>query len=55
MSGDINGNLLGADESDWEDEETGFEDEEWLEETELDPTEDDLAVIGSMGSRNRPH
>ena len=54
MSGDVKGNLSGADESDWQDEEIGLEDEEWLEEPDLDPTEEDLALIGSMGSRNRP-
>jgi len=32
MSGDVKDNLLGAYESDWQDEEIGFEDEEWLEE-----------------------
>ena len=54
MSGDVKGNLLRADESDCQDEEIGFEDEEWLVEPDLDLTEADLALIGAMRSRNRP-
>ena len=55
MSDDVRGNLLGADESDWQDEETGLEDDEYFDEDDFDPTEDDLAVIGSMGSGSRTH
>ena len=55
MSDDVRGNLLGADESDWQDEETGLEDDEYFDEDDLDLTQDDLAVIGSMGWGSRTH
>ena len=49
MSDDVRGNLLGADESDWQEEETGLENDEYFDEDDFDPAPDDLAVIGSMG------
>ena len=55
MSDDVRGNLLGADESDWQDEETGLEVDEYFDEDDLDPTQDDLAVIDSMGWGSRTH
>ena len=55
MSDDVRGNLLGADESDWQVEETGLEDDEYFDEDDIDLTQDDLAVIGSMGSGSRTH
>ena len=54
MSGDVKGNLLGADESECQDEEVGFEDEEWSDAPDLDLTEADLALIGAIRSRHRP-
>ena len=55
MSDDVRGNLLGADESDWQDEEIGLEDDDYFDEDDLDLTQDDLAVIGSMGWGSRTH
>jgi len=55
MNDDVRGNLLGADESDWQDEETGLEVDEYFDEDDLDPTQDDLAVIDSMGWGSRTH
>jgi len=55
MSDDVRGNLLGADESDWQVEETVLEDDEYFDEDDIDLTHDDLAVIGSMGSGSRTH
>ena len=55
MSDDVRGNLLGADESGWQDEETGLEVDEYFDEDDLDPTQDDLAVIDSMGWGSRTH
>ena len=55
MNNDVRSNLLGADESDWQDEETCLEDDEYFDEDDLDLTQDDLAVIGSMGSGTRTH
>jgi hypothetical protein len=55
MSDDVRGNLLGDDESDWQDGKTGLEDYEYFDEEDLDLTEDDLAVIGSMGAGSRTH
>jgi len=52
---DRTSNLLGADESDWQDEETGLEDNEYFDEDDLDLTQDELAVIGSMGWGSRTH
>ena len=49
MSDDVRGNLLGADQSDWQAEESGLEDDEYFDEDDFDPAPDDLAVIGSMG------
>ena len=45
MSDDVRG----VDESNWQDEEIGLEDDEYFDEDDLDLTDDDLAVIGSMG------
>lgn len=55
MNDDVRGNLLGADESDWQDEETCLEVDEYFDEDDLDPTQDDLAVIDSMGWGSRTH
>ena len=55
MSDDVRGKLLTADESDWQDEETGLEDDEYFDEGDPDLTQDDLAVIGSMGWGSRTH
>jgi hypothetical protein len=48
-------NLSGADDSDRREGETGLEDYEYLDEENFDSTEDDLAVIGSMGWLSRSH
>ncbi len=37
MSDDVRGNLLGADESDWQEEETGLENDEYFDEDDFDP------------------
>ena len=55
MSDDVRGNLLGADQSDWQAEESGLEDDEYFDEDDFDPTQDDLAVTGSVGWGSRTH
>ena len=55
MTDDVIGNLLDDDEPDWEDGKSGLEYYEYFDEEDLDLTEDDLAVIGSMGAGSRTH
>jgi len=55
MSDDLRGTVLRADEPDWQDQEIGIEDDEYFDEDDLDLTQDDLAVIGSMGWGSRTH
>ncbi len=55
MSNDVRGSLLETDEQDWQDAEPTLADHEYVElsEEDLDPGEDDLSLIGSMGWRIR--